>query len=90
MVNSYVCRVSPNRVSGLGLIQPHYGQEMPKSLQGEWPETDEVSGVICSPLCAGEEDPYRLSTVLIPSVFVSVLMSGKREEGEEVRVRTST
>jgi hypothetical protein len=32
--------------------------------------------------------PYLLSTVLIPSVFVSVLTPGKQEEWEEVRVRT--
>jgi hypothetical protein len=31
---------------------------------------------------------YLLATALIPSVFVSVLMSGKQEEWEEVRVRT--
>jgi hypothetical protein len=30
---------------------------MPKSLWGEQLETDEVSGVICFPLCAREEDP---------------------------------
>jgi hypothetical protein len=50
-------RVNPNSASGPGLIWTHYGQEMPNFLQGEWPEMDEVSGVICSPLCAGEEDP---------------------------------
>jgi hypothetical protein len=33
--------------------------------------------------------PYLLSTALIPSIFVSVLMSGKQEEWEEVIVRTS-
>jgi hypothetical protein len=30
---------------------------MPKSLQGDQPEMDEVSDVICFPLCAREEDP---------------------------------
>jgi hypothetical protein len=44
-------RVSPNKASGLELIRTHYGQEKPKSLQ------DKVSGVICFPLCAREEDP---------------------------------
>jgi hypothetical protein len=29
--------------------------------------------------------PYLLSTALIPSIFVSVLMSGKQEEWKEVR-----
>jgi hypothetical protein len=33
--------------------------------------------------------PYLLSTALIPSIFVSVLMSSKQEEWEEVIVRTS-
>jgi hypothetical protein len=37
-------------------------------------------------LYAGEEDPLCLSTALIPSI--SVLMSGKWEEREEIRVRT--
>jgi hypothetical protein len=32
--------------------------------------------------------PYLLSRALIPSVFVSVLTSGKWEEWEEVRIRT--
>jgi hypothetical protein len=32
--------------------------------------------------------PYLLSTAFIPSVFVSVMTSGKWEEWEEVRVRT--
>jgi hypothetical protein len=32
--------------------------------------------------------PHLLSTALIPSIFVSVQMSGKCEEREEVRVRT--
>jgi hypothetical protein len=31
--------------------------------------------------------PYLLSTALIPSISVSVLMSGKWEEWKEVRVR---
>jgi hypothetical protein len=50
-------RVSPNSTSGPGLMQTHYGQEMLKSLRGEWLETDEVSGVTCFPLCEGEKDP---------------------------------
>jgi hypothetical protein len=33
--------------------------------------------------------PYLLSTAVIPSIFVSVLTSGKREEWEEVRIRTA-
>jgi hypothetical protein len=45
-------RVSPNRASGLGLIQTHYSQEMPKSPQGEGLETDKVSCVVF--LCAPE------------------------------------
>jgi hypothetical protein len=53
-------RVSPNRASGPELIQTHYGQEMPKSPQGEWPEMDEARGVICFRLCAREEDPLPL------------------------------
>jgi hypothetical protein len=32
--------------------------------------------------------PYLLSTALIPSIFVSVLTSGKWEEWEEIRVIT--
>jgi hypothetical protein len=31
---------------------------------------------------------YLLATALIPSVFVSVLMSGKQEELKDVRVKT--
>jgi hypothetical protein len=50
-------RVSPNGASDLGLIQTHYNQEMPKSLQGEQPEMDKVSGIICFPPCARKEDP---------------------------------
>jgi hypothetical protein len=50
-------KVSPNRASGAGIIQTHYGQEMPKSLQGEWPEMDKANGVICFLLCAKEEEP---------------------------------
>jgi hypothetical protein len=62
--------VNPNRASGLGLIQTHYGLEIPKSLCGEWLEMDEVSDVF---LCVLERrTPYLLSTALIPSVFVSV------------------
>jgi hypothetical protein len=49
-------RVSPNRASSLGLIQILHSQEMPKSLQGEWPEMDEASSVICFPLCARKDD----------------------------------
>jgi hypothetical protein len=37
----------------------------------------------------GEEDPLLLSTALIPSVVVSLLMSGKWEEWEEDRVSPS-
>jgi hypothetical protein len=39
------------------LIHTHYGQEMSKSLQGNWWEMEKVSGVICFPLCVREEDP---------------------------------
>jgi hypothetical protein len=81
-------RVSPNRASGPGLIWTHYSQEMPKSLQGEWPEMDEACGVVF-PCVPERRTPYLLSAALIPSVFVSVLMSGKWEEWEEVRVKTS-
>jgi hypothetical protein len=42
---------------------------------------DEMSSVICFPLCAGEEDHLPLSTILNPSVSVSVLMSGNRRNG---------
>jgi hypothetical protein len=31
--------------------------------------------------------PYLLFTTLIPSIFVSVLTSGRQEEWEEVRVK---
>jgi hypothetical protein len=53
-------RVRANRASSLGLIQNLYGQETPKSLQGEQPETDKASGVICFSLYAREEDPLPL------------------------------
>jgi hypothetical protein len=61
---------------------------MPKSLKGERLKMDKASGVICFPLSAREEDPLPPLHSPHRSVFVSVLMSGKQEEWEEVRVRT--
>jgi hypothetical protein len=49
-------KVSPNRASGPRLILTYHSQKTPKSLLGEWPETEKASGVIYFPLCAGEED----------------------------------
>jgi hypothetical protein len=52
---------------------------------------DEVNGVIFSFPCVLERwIPYLLTTALIPSIFISVLTSGKQEEWEKVRVRTLT
>jgi hypothetical protein len=59
---------------------------MLKSPQGQQLEVDEASGVVF-PCVLERRNPYLFSTVLIPSVSVSVLMSGKWEEWEEVRVR---
>jgi hypothetical protein len=67
-------RVSPNRASGPGLIQTLYGQEMPKSLWGEgsgWRWTKWVV-LFVFPCVPERRTPYLLSTVFIPSIFVSV------------------
>jgi hypothetical protein len=65
--------VSPNRASGLGLIQTYYGQETPKSLRGcscrQWTKWVVLFVLPCVP---EKRIPYLLSTGLIPSVFVSV------------------
>jgi hypothetical protein len=45
-----------------------------------------VSGGVF-PCVQERRTPYLLSTALIPSIFVSVYMSVKREEWEEIRVR---
>jgi hypothetical protein len=58
---------------------------MPKSLQEEQTEKDEASGVICFPLCAGEEDPLPLLHSPHISISVSVLMSGNGSSGKSSR-----
>jgi hypothetical protein len=54
--------------SGLELTWIYYGQEMPKSPQGEQPEMDKASDGIYFPLCAREEDPLTTSPQL-PSLL---------------------
>jgi hypothetical protein len=54
-----------------------------------WPETDKMSVLFVFPCVLERRTSYLLSTALISSIFFSVYMSGKWEEKEEVRVRTT-
>jgi hypothetical protein len=52
---------------------------MLKSLLGEHPETAQGSSDVFS--LSEKRNPYLLSTVFIPSIFVSVLTSGNGRNG---------
>jgi hypothetical protein len=78
-------RVNPNRVSGLGLIETYYGQEVAKFLRGEWQEMYKVSVWFVFPCVLERRDslpPLHSPHLFHPCLCLDVWQMGGKEGGQ--------